>query len=59
MVDVGAVLDAAGLTNPHAREHVAHWAWYTGAAAVEVVEAADDDRLLGEALADIAAYLGR
>jgi phosphoenolpyruvate carboxykinase (GTP) len=51
MVDVGAVLDAAGLKNPHVREHVEHWAWYTGAAAVEVVQTGDDARLLGEALA--------
>ncbi len=50
-MDVGAVLDAAGLKNPHARDHVEHWAWFTGAAAVEVVDAADDARLIAQALA--------
>jgi phosphoenolpyruvate carboxykinase (GTP) len=51
MVDVGAVLDAAGLKNPYMREFVELWAWHTGAAAVEVVEAADDPRLLAEGAA--------
>jgi len=50
VVDVGAVLDAGGLKNPHVREFVEHWAAHTGAAQLEVVEAADDPRLLAEAL---------
>src|SRR5688500_19836557 len=50
MVDVERVLDEAGLTNPHVREYVAHWAGVTGAARVEVVSASDDARLVQEAL---------
>jgi phosphoenolpyruvate carboxykinase (GTP) len=49
--DVTRALDAAGLTNPHVREYVAHWAAVTGADRVEVVSAADDARLIDEALA--------
>jgi phosphoenolpyruvate carboxykinase (GTP) len=51
VADVDAALDAAGLKNPHVREYVKHWAEHTGAARVEVVSAADDDRLIAEALA--------
>jgi phosphoenolpyruvate carboxykinase (GTP) len=47
---VDAALDAAGLTNPHVREYVHHWAQHTGAARVEVVDAADDERLVRESL---------
>ena len=50
MVDVEKVLDDAGVTNPRVREYVAYWADLTGAARVEVVTAADDDRLIQEAL---------
>jgi phosphoenolpyruvate carboxykinase (GTP) len=50
MVDVDKVLDEAGLKNPLVREYVAHWAEVTGAAAVEVVNASDDARLLAEAV---------
>jgi phosphoenolpyruvate carboxykinase (GTP) len=52
MVDVGVdeVLDAAGLTNEHAREFVRHWAGVTGASRVEVVSVADDERLIRESL---------
>ncbi|WP_235738859.1 phosphoenolpyruvate carboxykinase (GTP) [Nocardioides alcanivorans] len=50
MVDVAAVLDEAGLSNPKVREYVQHWAELTGAERVEVVSAADDDRLIAEAL---------
>ncbi len=50
MVDVNTVLDVAGLTNPKVREYVAHWAEVTGADRVEVVSAADDARLVSEAL---------
>ena len=50
MVDVEKVLDDAGVTNPRVREYVAYWAELTGAARVEVVTAADDDRLIQEAL---------
>jgi phosphoenolpyruvate carboxykinase (GTP) len=51
VADVDAALDAAGLKNPHVREYVKQWAEHTGAARVEVVSAADDDRLIAEALA--------
>lgn len=50
MADVAAALDQAGLTNEHVREYVQHWAEVTGAARVEVVSAADDARLIEEAL---------
>ncbi|MGN6251034.1 MAG: phosphoenolpyruvate carboxykinase (GTP) [Marmoricola sp.] len=50
MADVEKALDAAGLTNPKVREYVAYWADLTGAERVEVVTAADDDRLIAEAL---------
>ena len=48
--DVDKVLDEAGLKNPRVREYVHHWAELTGAARVEVVTAADDARLIQEAL---------
>jgi phosphoenolpyruvate carboxykinase (GTP) len=50
MTDVEKALDQAGLENPRVREYVAHWAELTGAARVEVVSAADDARLIAEAL---------
>jgi phosphoenolpyruvate carboxykinase (GTP) len=50
MVDVDAALDSAGLKNVHVREYVRHWAELTGAERVEVVSAADDARLVQEAL---------
>jgi phosphoenolpyruvate carboxykinase (GTP) len=50
MANVEAVLNAAGLTNPKVHEYVTYWAELTGAAAVEVVSAADDARLIQEAL---------
>src|SRR4051794_38677841 len=50
MSDVAQVLDDAGVTNPHVRDFVRHWAEITGPSRVEVVSAADDDRLLAEAL---------
>jgi phosphoenolpyruvate carboxykinase (GTP) len=50
MVDVQAVLDKAGLKNPHVREYVAHWAEITQPERIEVVSAADDARLVQEAL---------
>ena len=43
-------LDAAGLTNPSVREYVRKYADLTGADRVEVVSAADDARLVQEAL---------
>ncbi|KRC65405.1 phosphoenolpyruvate carboxykinase [Aeromicrobium sp. Root236] len=52
MVDVDAALDEAGIKNPHVREYVNHWAELTGAERVEVVSAADDSRLIAEALED-------
>ena len=51
MADVLATLDEAGLKNPQVREFVQYWAELTGAARVEVVSAADDARLIEEALA--------
>jgi phosphoenolpyruvate carboxykinase (GTP) len=50
MADVEAALEAAGLTNPHVLEYVRHYADLTGAERVEVVSAADDARLIQEAL---------
>src|SRR5215212_3130654 len=50
MADVEKALDEAGVKNPHVREYVAYWADLTGAERVEVVDAADDARLLEEAL---------
>ncbi len=50
MAEVEAALDAAGVTNPRVREYVRHYADLTGAARVEVVTAADDARLVQEAL---------
>jgi phosphoenolpyruvate carboxykinase (GTP) len=52
MVDVHAELDRAGLKNAHVREYVQHWAVFTGAARIEVVNTSDDARLISEALAD-------
>jgi phosphoenolpyruvate carboxykinase (GTP) len=51
MRDVNAVLDEAGLTNDHVHSYVLMWAAHTGAERVEVVSAADDARLIQEALA--------
>ncbi len=50
MADVEGVLDAAGLRNQAVRDYVAHWAEVTGAERIEVVSAADDQRLIREAL---------
>ncbi len=50
MADVEKALDDAGLKNPHVREYVQYWAELTGAERVEVVSAADDARLIQEAL---------
>ncbi len=49
--EVDDALDAAGLTNEAVRDYVRHWAGVTGAARIEVVSAADDARLVQEALA--------
>ncbi len=51
MADVVAALDDAGLKNERVREFVQYWAELTGAERVEVVSAADDARLIEEALA--------
>lgn len=50
MVNVDAVLDSAGVTNTEVREYVRYWAGITDPDRVEVVSAADDARLLQEAL---------
>ncbi|MEO6604227.1 MAG: phosphoenolpyruvate carboxykinase (GTP), partial [Aeromicrobium sp.] len=50
MADLLATLDEAGLNNPNVREYVRYWADLTGADRVEVVTAADDARLIAEAL---------
>ena len=52
MTDVEAALDQAGLKNPEVREYVRYWADLTGADRIEVVSAADDARLIAEALAE-------
>jgi phosphoenolpyruvate carboxykinase (GTP) len=51
VVDVVRALDEAGLRSPAVHEFVQYWAAHTGAARVEVVNAADDTRLVEEALA--------
>ncbi|CCH79020.1 Phosphoenolpyruvate carboxykinase (GTP) (PEP carboxykinase) (PEPCK) [Nostocoides japonicum T1-X7] len=51
MADIETAFEHSGLGNPHVREFVRHWAGITGAARVEVVSAADDGRLIEEALA--------
>jgi phosphoenolpyruvate carboxykinase (GTP) len=50
VVDVDGVLDRAGLANQAVRSYVRRWAELTGAARLEVVGAADDARLVREAL---------
>lgn len=50
MADIEAALDAAGLKNLKVREFVKEYAELTGAERVEVVTAADDARLIQEAL---------
>jgi phosphoenolpyruvate carboxykinase (GTP) len=50
VADVDAVLESAGLKNEKVREYVRHWAEITGPANIEVVDVADDDRLIAEAL---------
>ena len=50
MADVESALDAAGLKNPKVREFVKEYAELTGAERIEVVTAADDARLIQEAL---------
>jgi phosphoenolpyruvate carboxykinase (GTP) len=47
---IDVVLDEAELTNAHVRNYVRHWAELTGADRIEVVNAADDARLLREAV---------
>ncbi len=51
MVDVEKALDEAGLTNSYVRDYVVHWAGVTRPDRIEVVGAADDARLVEEALA--------
>jgi phosphoenolpyruvate carboxykinase (GTP) len=48
--DAEKALDEAGLKNPHVREYVRYYADLTGAERIEVVSAADDARLVQEAL---------
>jgi phosphoenolpyruvate carboxykinase (GTP) len=50
VIDVDAVLDAAGVKNSRVRDFVRQWAEHIGAARVEVVNASDDARLIEEAL---------
>jgi len=50
LVDVDAALDRAGLTNVYVREYVRFWTELTGAGRVEVISAADDARLIEDAL---------
>jgi phosphoenolpyruvate carboxykinase (GTP) len=51
VVDVDDVLESAGLKNDKVREYVRYWAGVTNPASIEVVSAADDARLISEALA--------
>ncbi|MCB5992377.1 phosphoenolpyruvate carboxykinase (GTP) [Janibacter melonis] len=48
--DVDQALEAAGLTNESVAQFVRQWAEHTGAERIEVVSAADDARLVQEAL---------
>ncbi|MCL2584094.1 MAG: phosphoenolpyruvate carboxykinase (GTP) [Streptosporangiales bacterium] len=50
VVDVDGVLESAGLKNDKVREYVRYWAGVTSPDSIEVVSAADDDRLIAEAL---------
>src|SRR3954453_14946381 len=50
MTDVEAALDEAGIKNQQVRDYVAHWAAITQPDRIEVVSAADDPRLVQEAL---------
>ncbi len=50
MIDVAKALEEAGLTSAAVRAYVQQWAEHTGAARVEVVNAADDDRLIKESI---------
>ena len=51
VVDVDGVLESAGLKNDKVREYVRYWAGITRPDSIEVVSAADDARLIAEALA--------
>jgi phosphoenolpyruvate carboxykinase (GTP) len=51
VIDVDSAFQSAGLENSHVRDYVRHWAELTGAERIEVIDAADDDRLVREALA--------
>lgn len=50
VADLEKSLDEAGLTNSAVREYVLHWAQFLAADRIEVVSAADDARLVAEAL---------
>jgi phosphoenolpyruvate carboxykinase (GTP) len=50
VADVDAILESAQLKNEKVREYVRYWADITGPANIEVVSAADDARLISEAL---------
>jgi phosphoenolpyruvate carboxykinase (GTP) len=50
VTNLDQAMTEAGLTNPHVRQYVETWAGITGAARVEIVSAADDTRLVQEAL---------
>jgi phosphoenolpyruvate carboxykinase (GTP) len=50
MTSIHDILASSNLSKP-VQEFVRHWAAHTGAVGVEIVSAADDDRLLAEALA--------
>jgi hypothetical protein len=50
VVDVDAILDQAGVKNPHVREYVRHWSALTGTERVEVISTSDDTRLIEESL---------
>ena len=52
MSTLNDILTEGGITNPKVHEFVEEWAAITTPAKVEVISAADDDRLLADALAD-------
>ena len=49
--DLDTIFDEAGLKNAAVREYVRHWAELTTPSRVEVIGAADDERLIAESLA--------
>lgn len=51
MTNVDTILQAAGLTHPSVHAFVSQWVEHTGAGGIEVISAADNDRIAAEAVA--------